>query len=431
MKRVLIVSPHFPPVDAVDMHRVRHGVNFYRDHGWQPTVLCVRPEQAGRSLVPDLLRTVPEDIEVHAVDALPLSLTQRFGVRALGLRTLRAVYAAGNALLARGGYDLVFFSTTSFPLMPLGRLWKKKHGVPYVLDIQDPWASDYAGKGKRRGAKHSLMRAINRKLEQWTVPSASGIIAVSAGYVDELRDRYEPLRSRPARAIPFGFLPLDFEVANEAPLPALLRIAGKGGLRGVYMGALDGAMDQALRVLLKGWQLGAEKYGEPFSSMKMFFVGTSYANGALAKAMVLPLASELGIRDVCYEQPERVPYFESLAGLLSADFLILPIRDSGGYVPSKLFPLLFLEKPIVAIAPAKSPLVPLLGSLPSVALGRFPDCKDDKGALGQFVEQWHRLVTKPAAISWEPQRGLLERHLAKNVAREECEIFDQAACVPI
>jgi len=41
MKRVLIVSPNFPPINAPDMQRVRMSLPFYRDNGWEPVVLAV------------------------------------------------------------------------------------------------------------------------------------------------------------------------------------------------------------------------------------------------------------------------------------------------------------------------------------------------------------------------------------------------------
>jgi hypothetical protein len=45
-RRVLVVSPHFPPTDGVDMHRVRTTIAHYPACGWTPVVLSVRP-QAG------------------------------------------------------------------------------------------------------------------------------------------------------------------------------------------------------------------------------------------------------------------------------------------------------------------------------------------------------------------------------------------------
>ena len=37
MRRVLLVSPHFPPTNAPDHQRVRMSLPFYREHGWAPS----------------------------------------------------------------------------------------------------------------------------------------------------------------------------------------------------------------------------------------------------------------------------------------------------------------------------------------------------------------------------------------------------------
>ncbi|MEO8204529.1 MAG: hypothetical protein ABI615_00005, partial [Chthoniobacterales bacterium] len=62
MKKVLIVSPHFPPVNAPDMQRVRMALPYFTEFGWEPTVLCVDEDyvEAGRD--PYLERSLPSDI---------------------------------------------------------------------------------------------------------------------------------------------------------------------------------------------------------------------------------------------------------------------------------------------------------------------------------------------------------------------------------
>jgi hypothetical protein len=41
MKKVLIISPNFPPVNGADMHRIRQSLPYVRAWGWQPGVLAV------------------------------------------------------------------------------------------------------------------------------------------------------------------------------------------------------------------------------------------------------------------------------------------------------------------------------------------------------------------------------------------------------
>src|SRR5947209_1086443 len=143
MGRVLIISPHFPPLNAPDHQRVRMSLPYLHEFGWSATVLAVRPEAVtGGNLDPLLESTVPDDIVVKRVNAISPRVTRLVGLGNLGMRALPFLWRAGNRLLfgrdlrsrLQGKFDLVYFSTTQFPVMILGPIWKKKFGVPYVVD---------------------------------------------------------------------------------------------------------------------------------------------------------------------------------------------------------------------------------------------------------------------------------------------------------
>ena len=70
--RVLIVSPNFPPANTPDMQRVRMSLPYFREFGWDPYVLAVEPP-ANATLDPLLVRTIPADVEIARVSAVPLA----------------------------------------------------------------------------------------------------------------------------------------------------------------------------------------------------------------------------------------------------------------------------------------------------------------------------------------------------------------------
>ena len=72
MKRVLIVSPHFPPINAADMHRVRMVLPFLRENGWEAEVVAVRPDAVAAPRDEWLTEGLPPDVKVHRVKALGL-----------------------------------------------------------------------------------------------------------------------------------------------------------------------------------------------------------------------------------------------------------------------------------------------------------------------------------------------------------------------
>ena len=125
------------------MQRVRMLLPLFRENGWQVEVLAVMAEQVASPLDPWLVDGLPADVPVHRVKAMSLGWSRIPGFGTLGLRSLRALGRAGSKLLAKGSFDLVYFSTTVFEVHILGTCWKRKFGVPFVMDYQDPWVNDY------------------------------------------------------------------------------------------------------------------------------------------------------------------------------------------------------------------------------------------------------------------------------------------------
>ena len=116
---------------------------YLAENGWEAEVLAVAPEFVEAPLDPELAAALPEGTTVHRVPALPQRWTRRLGWGSLARRAYSFLKRRGNELLASGRFDLIFFSTSQFGVLPLALDWRKRHGVPYILDFQDEWMSDY------------------------------------------------------------------------------------------------------------------------------------------------------------------------------------------------------------------------------------------------------------------------------------------------
>src|SRR5947199_388222 len=68
-RRVLIDSPHFPPVNAPDHQRARMALPFFKEFGWEPTVLAVDANHVEAVRDPFLSQTVPGHVRVVATGA--------------------------------------------------------------------------------------------------------------------------------------------------------------------------------------------------------------------------------------------------------------------------------------------------------------------------------------------------------------------------
>ena len=101
-------------------------------------MLAVHPAYVEEKCDALLLETIPAETRLQQVRALPARWTRKLGLGDLSLRAWPYLYAAGLKLIRRHKVDLVYFSTTAFVSMALGRVRKHRTGVPFVLDMQDP-----------------------------------------------------------------------------------------------------------------------------------------------------------------------------------------------------------------------------------------------------------------------------------------------------
>ncbi len=230
---------------------MRQSLPYFRDSGWEPTVLALRPEQVEAPVDPLLEASIPDDLDVRRLDAVDVRLTRRIGLGNMDLRALPYIMREGGRLLASGGIDLVYFSTTAFLLMGLGPRWKRKFGVPYVVDLQDPWVSDYySGDGAPPPpggpAKYAAIQWLARRLEPRVMREAAHIISVSPAYPKMLQERYPEIDDHRFTVLPFGAPERDFEVLESEGVTQSVFDPQDGKRHWVYVGRGGGDMAKAL-----------------------------------------------------------------------------------------------------------------------------------------------------------------------------------------
>ena len=176
---------------------------YYQQFGWDAEVLTVKNPDIDTPLDHSLVKSIPAHTIVHYIKTFTKKFTSKIGLGSIALRSLYFYKKAGNELLKTGDYQLVFFSTTQFPLCILGSYWKKKHNIPYVIDMQDPWHSDYyEDKPKhQRPPKYWLSYTLNKFLEPIAMKSVDGLIAVSDKYITDLKSRYPNINNIPAAVV--------------------------------------------------------------------------------------------------------------------------------------------------------------------------------------------------------------------------------------
>ncbi len=460
--RVLIISPHFPPSNAADMHRVRLLLPYLLQEGIQAEVLAVEAEQVAAPIDPWLAAGLPQEVIVHRVKALRLGWATIPGLGSLCPRAFSALRNKGNVLLRQGLFDLVYFSTTVFGVHVLGAEWKRKFGVPFVMDYQDPWVNDYyhlhpkvVPPGGR--LKYAIVDWLHRRAEPKVLAACSGITSVSAAYPDQLSARYDTgfvlpkkaddalsvtqmfdhgskkaqrlsLRSLKS-ALPFVVLPFpgdrqDFErVRNEDirqnafdPLDGLVHwvYVGRGGTDMSFaMRGLFAALAGALAGNIHGF-VARER-------LRMHFIGTSYAALGRGHPSIAPLAAEYGLEGVVNENPDRIPYSETLRCLLDADALIVPGSDDPGYTASKIYPYLLVEKPLLTIFHKDSSVVDLVSAVGGAVNVSFTSGEKVSDLSRRIRENW--LESNNFTQSTPLKHELFASYMAENQAKQLKKFF--------
>jgi len=426
MKRVLIISPNFPPINAADMHRVRQSLPFFEQMGWKATVLAVEPKYIEMSEDPILLKTIPEDTDITYLKAFDANKTRKFGLGNIGYRSLYYFRKHGNKLLKENKIDLVYFSTTAFPVMTLGRYWKKKFGVPFIIDMQDPWRNDfYLDKPKNeRPPKFFLAYNMDKYLEAWTMKRVDGIVSVSPGYPETLMERYPNIKPDDCIVIPFGGAGVDFEVLDKVKLKNTLFELGDGKINFVYIGRGGHDMNFALGGIFSGLKEGLEQNPELFSKVRMFFIGTSYAADGKGLKTITPIAEKYGVESNVIELTNRLPYFEAMNVLKDADVMLIPGSTDTQYTASKLYPYILAKKPMLAVFNENSSVVDVLNKTNAGTCVTFSnsDNEDDLGdsVLKAYNDYLNRIPFTPDT-NWDE----FEPYSAREATRKQVDFFNK------
>jgi hypothetical protein len=418
---LLIVSPAFPPASAPDLHRVRTSLRYYPDFGWDPAVLAIDATELPGPGDPDLAASIPAGVPVRRVGAIAGRWTRPLGVGNPAFRAGWPLYRAGLDMMRRSHTDLVFFSTTMFPAMALGRLWKRSTGVPYVLDMQDPWLED-ADQDARfsRPPKYRLARRLHAVLEPFAMRGAGGLVSVSSAYIDQLRRRYDWLQAAPAATIPFGVDPRDFDLADRLPWRNPFFTPGDGTAHLAYVGRAGANMSTAATIVCRALRYLDEK--TPHRAA-LWCIGTDYAPAGTGRPTFRPIADREGVGPRVVESTDRLPYLHGLRVLRDADVLMLIGSHDERYMPSKLPVYLTAGRPVAAVLRDGSPAVDLLRRAGGDVVVTFRSSADVERAACELGQKLAGLVAHLPVTPERPAEVLAPLQ-ARELTRRQCAVFD-------
>jgi hypothetical protein len=421
--RVLIVTSMAAPFLAADAHRARVLAGALPAWGWEAELL-----------VPDDSLQLPEhrdphadllaaDVPIHRAPARWQTLFRLMQARSLGWKALPSLKRAGDRLLSAGGFDLVYFSSAQHPHFYLGVPWRRRFGMPFVVDLHDPWFVEAPREPSHLPRlKTRAANGLARFLERATVASASGVVSVSPSYLDTLARRYRgrgwpALRPDRQRVIPFGVDERDFDAAGRLADGGLPLVPGRRTI--VYTGAGSTIMERSFRELCLHLARIRSRTPDRCANLSIELFGTeplARSGGVLAR-----VARETGVDDIVREETARLGYLDALGKVTRADGLLVLGVDDPAYMPSKLFLYAMTGRPLLACVHEHSVITsyfdrePGLGRL--IHFGEAAPAATAQSLVEAFLDD-------VIAQRTTDRRAMLREWLAPSGARQHAGLFD-------
>jgi hypothetical protein len=419
LRKILIISPHYPPSNLAAVHRSRLFAQHLPNFGWEPIILTVDERDYEEKLDWNLHAVLPQDQRIEKVRAYPVTKPRLIGD--IGLRAFFQIRKRALGLVRSETIDFVYIPIPSFYVALIGPYLHRKTGVKYGIDYIDPWVHRFPGSDKLF-SRHWFSMHLAKYLEPKAVKNASLITGVAEGYYEGVIDRNPHLKeSTVFAAMPYGGEIKDHEGLKDFSIePYLFRKNGKFQL--VYAGAMLPNAYGPLEAVFKA--ISSNK--TQFFDVEFHFIGTGYLSNDPHSYNIRPLAEKYGFwESIVFEYPKRIPYLDVLVHLGIADAVFILGSTEPHYTPSKTYQGVLSKKSILAVLHEKSTAGKVLGGTNAGQTLCF------NGELGlskiedEFFESF--LEFRRFTIEFNPSQvnlALFEEYSAKSVTKKLTEALD-------
>ena len=379
MKRMLLVTYHFPPDAAVGAVRPAKFAKYLPEFGWEPIVYTLKERYYEThdfgKLEPALNNTrihrtaliagplriysgLKDRITKPRVDpdpAAPVIPMIRDGepLERTPVRRLKGLTRSFFRLpdeeqgwilnVALEGYRIarrykVDAFVTSAPPMSThigGALLKKATGIRWVADFRDPWVSSPL---ERIDPRDDFTRRLNERLESWVLRNADAVISTTESLSAYFRTVVPHGQGDKCLTIPNGFDEDDFRsLEGFLPQPGSKISMVFAGT--IYLIRSPEPLFAALHALVSTGQISDDR-------IEITLMGACIPyRGVTVQSLIEKYRLQGMVRVI-----DRVPYDVCIKAMANADVLLLFAQGQGDQIPAKLFDYLRINRPIFAIA---------------------------------------------------------------------------------
>jgi hypothetical protein len=422
MKRVAIVTGHFPPSNLAGVHRSRIWSQHLAEFGWEPIIVTTHPDYYEEMIDTKLLGLVSPDLRVIHTKAIPTKPVRLIGD--IGLRGLYWQFKAVDRMIVRGEIDFLLCTIPSNYTALVGQMIYRRHRFPFGIDYQDPWVNNSVA-FERRFSKAWLSSLLARHLEPWAVKNVSLITGVAPLYYDAVLQRNEHLRGRCVTAsMPIGNSESDFLLLRENSRDKILFEKGDGLFHMVYAGVMWPKAYDVLDRLLEALALLRDNNPESIDRLRIHFIGTGKSSNDIGGYNIMSRIHHFGVERWVDEHPSRVGYLDVLHHLVDASAILVVGSTEPHYTPSKIYQAVQAKRPIFALLHEESTGVGVLcdsgaGTVVTLGTNRLPEPGELAAKLAAFVTDQNY---SSGTVNW----SAFEAYSARNSARVLAAAIDEA-----
>lgn len=355
MKKIIIISPHYPPSNLAAVHRSRLFAQHLPSFGWEPIILMVDEKYYEEKLDWNLHKLIPNNQRIEKVNAFNVTKPRIIGD--IGLRGFFQLYKKAKEIISKEKIDFLYIPIPSFYIALLGRWLHASTGVKYGIDYIDPWVHEFPGSNKLF-SRHWFSTIIAKLLEPIAIKKAVLITGVAEGYYKGVIDRNPHLIKTCAfGAMPYGGEASDHQKLEKLNIDPYLFSKKLDTIQFVYAGAMLPKAYSILEEIFKSIQHNQDI----FKHVEFHFIGTGKLANDNNSHTIKPIAEKYGLwQRVVFEYPKRIPYLDVLVHLNIADGVFILGSTEPHYTPSKSYQAVLSNKPILAVLHQQSTAVNIL-----------------------------------------------------------------------
>lgn len=429
MKKVLIVTYHWPPMGGGGVQRWLKMVKHIREYGWEPIIFTAEDAEVSLS-DPELLNELPENIETHKVpiwepfdlykkvigkgknEKIQPGLLDESGKK--GWKNDLILWVRGNVFipdakmfwikpsvkylsnyLKENEVDAVVSSGPPHTTHMIANQVKKKFNIPWLADFRDPWTFvDYYDQlkiSKWADRKH-------HKLEKQVLSNADKTVTVTWSWAEDFNKK----KVKEVGVVTNGYDPADFEKAT-GDVPSKFGITHIGSMN------KDRNPDILWPVLKK---LSTEVEGFK-KALEIRLIGP-------VDFQIFKSIEENGLNDYLQHTAYK-GHKEVIGDLLDSALQLLPINNTAnlmGVVPGKLFEYIGSRRPILCIGTKEGDAARIIKETNSGQVFDYNEEQELESYLRTAFEEFKKGTLKSASsdflrFSRKNLAGEIAKHLDK------------------